>query len=94
MTTTPDIISFLDFMLINPVLRSGDRLSQRRVRFARMCLRRLPAQSAILYCIHGAAGIEPNRVACNADLEREGFRSFRDLLTDLERRFPDVWPRL
>jgi len=45
-------------------------------------------------CIHGAAGIEPNRVACNEDLEREGFRSFRDLLPDLECRFPDVWPRL
>jgi hypothetical protein len=59
-----------------------------------MCLARLPAQSAILYCINGANGIEPNRVACNEDLEREGFRSFRDLLPDLERHFPDVWPRL
>jgi hypothetical protein len=59
-----------------------------------MCLSRLPPQSAIRYFIHGAAGIEPSRVACNDDLEREGFRSFRDLRPDLERRFPDVSPRL
>lgn len=94
MTTTPDILRFLDCLLINPVLASGDRLSQRRVRFARMCLERLPAPSAILYCINGANGMEPNRVACNKDLTREGFRNFRDLLPDLERHFPDAWPRL
>ena len=59
-----------------------------------MCLERLPPQSAIFYCIHGANGTELNRVACNEDLAREGLRSFRDLLPDLERHFPDVWPRL
>jgi hypothetical protein len=94
MTTTIQIIRHLKKAFFNAVLASGNVLNKRRVRFARMCLARLPAQSAILYCINGANGIEPNRVACNADLEREGFRSFRDLLPDLERRFPDVWPRL
>ncbi|MEY2493782.1 MAG: hypothetical protein QOJ45_274 [Verrucomicrobiota bacterium] len=94
MTTTVQIIRYLEKALFYPVLASGNPLNRRRVRFARMCLGRLPPQSAILYCIHGGAGIEPNRVACNADLERDGFRSFGDLLPDLERRFPDVWPRL
>jgi hypothetical protein len=93
MTTTVQIIRHLEKALFYPVLASGNALNRRRVIFARMCLTRLPAPSAILYCINGANGTEPNRVACNADLERESFRSFRDLLPDLERCFPDVWPR-
>lgn len=94
MTKTVQIIGYLEKALFHTVLASGNALNKRRVRFARMCLARLPAPSAILYCINGANGIEPNRVACNEDLTREGFRNFRDLLPDLERHFPDVWPRL
>jgi hypothetical protein len=94
MTTTVEIIRHLEKALFHPVLASGNALNKRRVRFARMCLGRLLPQSVALYCIHSASGIEPNRVACNEDLQHEGFRSFRDLLPDLERHFPDVWPRL
>jgi hypothetical protein len=94
MTTTLQIILYLEKALFHPVLASGNALNRRRVRFARMCLARLPAPSAMLYCVNGANGIEPNRVACNEDLTREGFWNFRDLLPDLERHFPDAWPRL
>jgi hypothetical protein len=94
MTTTIQIIRLLEKEIFHPVLASGNALNKRRVIFAQMCLERLPPRSAILYCIHGANGTELNRIACNEGLERESFRSFRDLLPELERDFPDVWPRL
>lgn len=92
-TTTADILAFLDSELINPVLADGHAVDRRRVRFARMCLRRLPAKSAALYCVHGAESRTPNRLATNLSLEENGFRSFRDLLPTMARTFADVWPR-
>ncbi len=92
MTTTDDILAFLDSELINAVLTRGDSLSRRRVRFARMCLRHLPAKSAALYCLHGAESKTPSRLATNVWLEEHGFRSFRELVPTMARKFSDVWP--
>jgi hypothetical protein len=92
MTTISDILTFIDFELINPVLANGDRHSRRWVRFTRMCLMRLPPPSAILYCIHAAESATTNRMKVNSWLEHRGFRSIRALLPTMERKFSDVWP--
>lgn len=93
MTTTADLIRFLDATLINPVLTSGGAVNQRCVRFARMCLWRLPARSAALYCLHGASGTAPNRACANDAFEAEGFASFRTLIPVMDGLFADVWPK-
>ena len=57
-----------------------------------MCLMRLPARSAILYCIHAAESATTNRMEANIRLEEHGFRSIRELLPTMQRKFADVWP--
>ncbi len=91
--TTTKIIDFLHEKQFGPVLAYGSHRSKKHVRFARMCIRRLPPKSAIQYCINAANESVPSRAASGRTFEDEGFVTFRQLLPELKNRFLDFWPR-
>jgi len=94
MITTSDILAVLDIRQFEPALATGSAGCRRRVRFARMCIRRLPPVSALRYCIHAADHSFANRRASDRILSDEGFRTFRDLLPVLKKRFAAIWPSI
>lgn len=93
MTTTHDLIQYIETSLLTPVLTSPQASigNRRRALTDRMRLRRLPLKSIALYIQHGAASGTPRRLAANERLVQEGFLSYRQLLARMRERFPDVW---
>jgi hypothetical protein len=93
MTTTHDILEFLDIHQQTPVRLSpyASRESRLRIQTDQMRLAQLPIQSIALYVEHGAQCDTPERVAANQQLEAEGFVSYRLLAPVMRRLFSDVW---
>jgi hypothetical protein len=94
MTTSQDILQFLDIHQHTPVRSSryASRESRLRVQTDQMRLAQLPVQSIALFIEHGAQSDTPERAAANQQLEDEGFVSYRLLAPVMRRIFSDVWP--
>ena len=94
MTTKCDILRFLDIHQQTPVLSSpyASDQSRKRIRTDKMRLDKLPVESIARYIANSAACKTPEQIEANHQFEREGFLSYRLLISAMARLFEDVWP--